>query len=297
MSSEKLNSHCTDISLVTRKRKKCSDETYEEQVTSTSHLNTTIARLQADLTISNAVNQGLQKELKLARIERSDMEIKQRQTTLTITALQEENEILKKCLTDASAKICQLTEDFDEANGAIAELEIREVDDRKYLHALNLKALAAMSELQTARLTITQMATTLTEKGTLKKVNKGLEKKLKGANAQIFQLTEDFYEANAAIKEMEIREIDDRKYLHALNRKALDAMSDLQTARLTITHMNDTLTEFREDMNIAENKITTLKSLVSLKDILLKQKDNVIEDMKRKESSIDIALEEPLEEP
>jgi chromosome segregation ATPase len=297
MSSEKLNSHCTDISLVTRKRKKCSDETYEEQVTSTSHLNTTIARLQADLTISNAVNQGLQKELKLARIERSDMEIKQRQTTLTITALQEENEILKKCLTDASAKICQLTEDFDEANGAIAELEIREVDDRKYLHALNLKALAAMSELQTARLTITQMATTLTEKGTLKKVNKGLEKKLKGANAQIFQLTEDFYEANAAIKEMEIREIDDRKYLHALNQKALDAMSDLQTARLTITHMNDTLTEFREDMNIAENKITTLKSLVSLKDILLKQKENVIEDMKRKESSIDIALEEPLEEP
>jgi chromosome segregation ATPase len=297
MSSEKLNSHCTDISLVTRKRKKCSDETYEEQVTSTSHLNTTIARLQADLTISNAVNQGLQKELKLARIERSDMEIKQRQTTLTITALQEENEILKKCLTDASAKICQLTEDFDEANGAIAELEIREVDDRKYLHALNLKALAAMSELQTARLTITQMATTLTEKGTLKKVNKGLEKKLKDANAQIFQLTEDFNEANAAIKELEIREIDDRKYLHALNRKALDAMSDLQTARLTITHMNDTLTEFREDMNIAENKITTLKSLVSLKDILLKQKDNVIEDMKRKESSIDIALEEPLEEP
>jgi chromosome segregation ATPase len=297
MSSEKLNSHCTDISLVTRKRKKCSDETYEEQVTSTSHLNTTIARLQADLTISNAVNQGLQKELKLARIERSDMEIKQRQTTLTITALQEENEILKKCLTDASAKICQLTEDFDEANGAIAELEIREVDDRKYLHALNLKALAAMSELQTARLTITQMATTLTEKGTLKKVNKGLEKKLKDANAQIFQLTEDFNEANAAIKELEIREIDDRKYLHALNRKALDAMSDLQTARLTITHMNDTLTEFREDMNIAENKITTLKSLVSLKDILLKQKENVIEDMKRKESSIDIALEEPLEEP
>jgi hypothetical protein len=74
-------------------------------------------------------------------------------------------------------------------------------------------------------------------------------------------------------------------------------MSDLQTARLTITHMNDTLTEFREDMNIAENKITTLKSLVSLKDILLKQKENVIEDMKRKESSIDIALEEPLEEP
>lgn len=297
MSSEKLNSHCTDISLVTRKRKKCSDETYEEQVTSTSHLNTTIARLQADLTISNAVNQGLQKELKLARIERSDLEIKQQQTALTITALQEENEILKKCLTDASAKICQLTEDFDEANGAIAELEIREVDDRKYLHALNLKALAAMSELQTARLTITQMATTLTEKGTLKKVNKGLEKKLKDANAQIFQLTEDFYEANAAIKEMEIREIDDRKYLHALNRKALDAMSDLQTARLTITHMNDTLTEFREDMNIAENKITTLKSLVSLKDILLKQKENVIEDMKRKESSIDIALEEPLEEP
>jgi chromosome segregation ATPase len=297
MSSEKLNSHCTDISLVTRKRKKCSDETYEEQVTSTSHLNTTIARLQADLTISNAVNQGLQKELKLARIERSDMEIKQQQTTLTITALQEENEILKKCLTDASAKICQLTEDFDEANGAIAELEIREVDDRKYLHALNLKALAAMSELQTARLTITQMATTLTEKGTLKKVNKGLEKKLKDANAQIFQLTEDFNEANAAIKELEIREIDDRKYLHALNRKALDAMSDLQTARLTITHMNDTLTEFREDMNIAENKITTLKSLVSLKDILLKQKENVIEDMKRKESSIDIALEEPLEEP
>jgi chromosome segregation ATPase len=297
MSSEKLNSHCTDISLVTRKRKKCSDETYEEQVTSTSHLNTTIARLQADLTISNAVNQGLQKELKLARIERSDLEIKQQQTALTITALQEENEILKKSLTDASAKISQLTEDFDKANGAIAELEIREVDDRKYLHALNLKALAAMSELQTARLTITQMATTLTEKGTLKKVNKGLEKKLKGANAQIFQLTEDFYEANAAIKEMEIREIDDRKYLHALNRKALDAMSDLQTARLTITHMNDTLTEFREDMNIAENKITTLKSLVSLKDILLKQKENVIEDMKRKESSIDIALEEPLEEP
>jgi len=297
MSSEKLNSHCTDISLVTRKRKKCSDETYEEQVTSTSHLNTTIARLQADLTISNAVNQGLQKELKLARIERSDLEIKQQQTALTITALQEENEILKKCLTDASAKICQLTEDFDEANGAIAELEIREVDDRKYLHALNLKALAAMSELQTARLTITQMATTLTEKGTLKKVNKGLEKKLKDANAQIFQLTEDFNEANAAIKELEIREIDDRKYLHALNRKALDAMSDLQTARLTITHMNDTLTEFREDMNIAENKITTLKSLVSLKDILLKQKENVIEDMKRKESSIDIALEEPLEEP
>ena len=297
MSSEKLNSHCTDISLVTRKRKKCSDETYEEQVTSTSHLNTTIARLQADLTISNAVNQGLQKELKLARIERSDLEIKQQQTALTITALQEENEILKKSLTDASSKICQLTEDFDKANGAIAELEIREVDDRKYLHALNLKALAAMSELQTARLTITQMATTLTEKGTLKKVNKGLEKKLKEANAQIFQLTEDFYEANAAIKEMEIREIDDRKYLHALNRKALDAMSDLQTARLTITHMNDTLTEFREDMNIAENKITTLKSLVSLKDILLKQKENVIEDMKRKESSIDIALEEPLEEP
>ena len=297
MSSEKLNSHCTDISLVTRKRKKCSDETYEEQVTSTSHLNTTIARLQADLTISNAVNQGLQKELKLARIEKSDLEIKQQQTALTITALQEENEILKKSWTDASAKISQLTEDFDEANGAIAELEIREVDDRKYLHALNLKALAAMSELQTARLTITQMATTLTEKGTLKKVNKGLEKKLKGANAQIFQLTEDFYEANAAIKEMEIREIDDRKYLHALNRKALDAMSDLQTARLTITHMNDTLTEFREDMNIAENKITTLKSLVSLKDILLKQKENVIEDMKRKESSIDIALEEPLEEP
>jgi hypothetical protein len=36
---------------------------------------------------------------------------------------------------------------------------------------------------------------------------------------------------------------------------------------------------------------------VSLKDILLKQKENVIEDMKRKESSIDIALEEPLEEP
>ena len=297
MSSEKLNSHCTDISLVTRKRKKCSDETYEEQVTSTSHLNTTIARLQADLTISNAVNQGLQKELKLARIERSDLEIKQQQTALTITALQEENEILKKSLTDASAKICQLTEDFDKANGAIAELEIREVDDRKYLHALNLKALAAMSELQTARLTITQMATTLTEKGTLKKVNKGLEKKLKGANAQIFQLTEDFNEANAAIKELEIREIDDRKYLHALNQKALDAMSDLQTARLTITHMNDTLTEFREDMNIAENKITTLKSLVSLKDILLKQKENVIEDMKRKESSIDIALEEPLEEP
>jgi len=297
MSSEKLNSHCTDISLVTRKRKKCSDETYEEQVTSTSHLNTTIARLQADLTISNAVNQGLQKELKLARIEKSDLEIKQQQTALTITALQEENEILKKSLTDASAKISQLTEDFDEANGAIAELEIREVDDRKYLHALNLKALAAMSELQTARLTITQMATTLTEKGTLKKVNKGLEKKLKGANAQIFQLTEDFYEANAAIKEMEIREIDDRKYLHALNRKALDAMSDLQTARLTITLVNDTLTEFREDMNIAENKITTLKSLVSLKDILLKQKENVIEDMKRKESSIDIALEEPLEEP
>jgi chromosome segregation ATPase len=220
MSSEKLNSHCTDISLVTRKRKKCSDETYEEQVTSTSHLNTTIARLQADLTISNAVNQGLQKELKLARIERSDLEIKQQQTALTITALQEENEILKKSLTDASAKICQLTEDFDKANGAIAELEIREVDDRKYLHALNLKALAAMSELQTARLTITQMATTLTEKGTLKKVNKGLEKKLKDANAQIFQLTEDFNEANAAIKELEIREIDDRKYLHALNRKA-----------------------------------------------------------------------------
>jgi septal ring factor EnvC (AmiA/AmiB activator) len=113
-------------------------------------------------------------------------------------------------------------------------------------------------------------------------------------------LSQELKEANEEIKELEKREVEDRKYLYSLNLQALSAMSDLKTARDKIKKMKEDHSQicvsFHEQLKNFCKEISILKRSCNAKDVFINQKKQEIEEIRSKMLTERMTIKEALEQ-
>lgn len=203
---------------------------------------------------------------------------KKRKANFDVTSQEQGN-----CPTDYHAIIDRLQTELSLSNSQNQELR----------DALN-RAGTTLAEMEQTQKQQTNTICRLTEENLL------LKNSWEKSNDTSTNLSQELKEANEEIKELEKREVEDRKYLYSLNLQALCAMSDLKTARDKIKKMKEDHSQicvsFHEQLKNFCKEISILKRSCNAKDVFINQQIQEIEEIRSKMLTERMTIKEALEQ-